>query len=145
MEDQVVKGYIDLYQHQKKRRHQSKKRYWICKSFRHLKKSCPQIRCFYCKRLGHEKATCFQRKLNFVFNSLMKDLKKRRQRVEEKEEKEKSKDEEIKRHIKIFQKRAKELEYGLVKAGEGEIMSVKWKGKNYRKIHRTRIARSYSM
>ena len=77
------------------------------KSFRHLKKSCPQIRCFYCKRLGHEKATCFQRKLNFVFNSLMKDLKKRRQRVEEKEEKEKSKDEEIKRQIKIFQKRAK--------------------------------------
>jgi ribosome-binding ATPase YchF (GTP1/OBG family) len=75
----------------------------------------------------------------------MKDLKKRRQRVEEKEEKEKSKDKEIKRQIKIFQKRAKELEYGLVKAGEGGIMSVKWKGKNYRKIHRTRIARSYSM
>ena len=42
----------------------------------------------------------------------MKDLKKMRQRVEEKEEKEKSKDEEIKRQIKIFQKRAKKLEYG---------------------------------
>ena len=59
----------------------------------------------------------------------MKDLKKRRQRVEEKEEKEKSKDEEIKRQIKIFQKSAKELEYGLVKTGEGEIMASKQKGK----------------
>ena len=59
----------------------------------------------------------------------MKNLKKRIQRIEEKEEKEKSKDEEIKRQIKIFQKRAKELEYGLVKTEEGEIMAEKWKGK----------------
>ena len=129
IEDQVEKGHMDLYQHQKKRKHRSKKRCWICKSFKHLKKSCPQIRCFYCKRLGHVKATCFQRKLNFVFDSLMKDLKKRRQRIELKEEKERTKDEEIKRQIKIFQKRAKELEYGLVKTEKGEIMAAKWNGK----------------
>ena len=59
----------------------------------------------------------------------MKDLKKKKQRVEEKEEKEKSKDEEIKRQIKIFQKRAKELEYGLVETGKAGIMAAKWKGK----------------
>ena len=59
----------------------------------------------------------------------MKDLKKRRQRVEEKEKKEKSKEEEIKRQIKIFQKRTKELEYGLVETEEGEIKAAKWKGK----------------
>jgi len=59
----------------------------------------------------------------------MKDLKKRRQRIESKEEKERTKDEEIKRQIKIFQKRAKELEYGLVKTEKGEIMAAKWNGK----------------
>ena len=40
-----------------------------------------------------------------------------------------TKDEEIKREIKIFQKRARGLEYGLVKTEKGEIMAAKWNGK----------------
>ena len=59
----------------------------------------------------------------------MKDLKKRRQWIESKEEKERTKDEEIKRQIIIFQKRAKELEYGLDKTEKGEIIAAKWNGK----------------
>ena len=67
------------------------------------------------REVGNVKATCFQRKQNFGFISLIKDLKKRRHRVEEKEENEKSKDEEMKRQIRLLQKRENELEYGLVK------------------------------
>ena len=92
MEDQVVKGYIDLYQHQKKRRHQSKKKMLDLQIFQTSKKILPSNSMLLLREVGNVKATCFQRKLNFGFISLMKDLKKRRQRVEEKEENEKSKD-----------------------------------------------------
>jgi len=115
IEDQVVKGYIDLYQHQKKRRHQSKKKMLDLQIFQTSKKILPSNSMLLLREVGNVKATCFQRKLNFGFISLMKDLKKRRHRVEEKEENEKSKDEEIKRQIRLFQKRENELEYGLVK------------------------------
>ena len=59
-EAQEEKGHMNLCQYRKKLKHISKKRCWICKSFNHLKKSCPQIRCFYCKKLMHVKANCFR-------------------------------------------------------------------------------------
>ena len=60
--------------------------------FQTSKKILPSNSMLLLREVGNVKATCFQRKLNFGFISLMKDLKKRRQRVEEKEENEKSKD-----------------------------------------------------
>ena len=70
----------------------------------------------------------FQRKLNFVFNTLTEDIKKRRERVNEKKEKERTKDKEIKFQIKVLQKRDKEIDYGFSKTSKGEVMTAKLNG-----------------
>ena len=59
----------------------------------------------------------------FLFN-----FSKMKKRQHEKETKELTKDEEIKRQIKIMQKRAKEIEFDLVKHEKGEVFEAKIKG-----------------
>jgi len=58
----------------------------------------------------------------------MEDFAKRKKRKQEKETKELTKDKEIKRQIKIMQKRAKEIEFDLVKHEKGEVFEAKIKG-----------------
>ena len=100
----------------------------MCISPKHQKKSFPRIRCFYCHQLGHIKATCYKRKVNFIYDKLIEDFTKRKKRQQEKILKELTKDEEIKRQKKIMQKRAKEIMFELVISEKGEVFTVKIKG-----------------
>ena len=64
------KQYLPVNQHSKKF-WKSKKRCWYCRSKSHLKKDCDQIQCFYCYCFGQVKATCYKRKIEFVYQRLM--------------------------------------------------------------------------
>ena len=44
---------LNKFRHKRKR--VSKKGCWTCRSYGLLKNSCPQIRCFYCRKVGHTK------------------------------------------------------------------------------------------
>ena len=55
-----IKGYPNLSSYHRKKK--SKKRFCKCKSTSHFKKNCPELRCFYCHKLGHIKAVCFFKK-----------------------------------------------------------------------------------
>ena len=89
------KGKLNLNLHYKKKRAQKdKKKCLKCFSPYHLKKSCPFIRCFFCKKLGHMKCNCMSRKINFVFNRLkerfrVKEMKKKRKKEKKEIEKKK--------------------------------------------------------
>ena len=69
-------GYPNLNLCSKRQKRKSNKRCWICRSYSHLKKSCPYIKCFYCSKNGHTKDKCWKKKLDYLFNR-MKDLFKK--------------------------------------------------------------------
>jgi len=58
------------------------KRCWRCKAWGHLKRNCPQIKCFYCGRQGHTKKRCFKRDLHMAIQV----IKKIKQDQEQKQE-----------------------------------------------------------
>jgi len=93
---------------------------------------------------GHIKANCYERKVNFIYDKFMEDFSKRKKRQQEKEANELTKDEVIKRQIKIIQKRAKEIEFELVKHEKRGVFEAKIKGLSIGKYIGPRITWIYS-
>ena len=60
-----IKG-LDLSKCHKKRKRNSRKRCRICKSYNHFKSRCPFIRCFWCHLLGHTKANCHLKMIEYI-------------------------------------------------------------------------------
>ena len=123
------KGKLNLNLHYKKKRApKDKKKCWKCYSPYHLKKSCPYIRCFFCKKLGHMKCNCMSRKISFVFNRLKERFRVKEMKKKEKKETEKKKVEQKELEKKIMILRASYLDFVQEKGTEGEIFKAKWKG-----------------
>ena len=92
-EETKVLGRLELNQHYKKRVKLDKKKCWIYKSKNHLKKKGQKLRCFWFHKLGHLKANCFYRKVNFIFNRLLETYGIReRKKTERKQEQKIKKD-----------------------------------------------------
>ena len=77
MEGVMKEDHQSLSKYKHKRKKLSKKRWWICKSPFHFKKSCPKIWCYYCRRMGHIASNCRDKKIDFIYERLIEDLKTR--------------------------------------------------------------------
>ena len=117
-----------LSKHKHKRKKLSKKRCWICKSPFHFKKSCPKMRCYYCRRLGNIAANCRDKKIDFIYERLIEDLKRREEDKKERIERAIKKKEQRETELAIIKKRAEKLECELKKGPSGEVWMVKWNG-----------------
>ena len=84
---------MNLSKH-KKRIKKNKKKCWICRSSCHLKKTCPYIRFFYCKRLRHTKDICNQKMIEFIYNKAKKDLTRKEMKKKQNKEKRDNRQEE---------------------------------------------------
>ena len=78
-EDPVEKGKLDLSSH-RNRFKESRKRCCMCYSPHHLKRFCPYNKCFFCEKLGHVKADCWKRKINYIYQRLWEELRLKEQR-----------------------------------------------------------------
>ena len=128
LEDPVEKGKLDLSRHRKKSK-KSGKRCWMCYSPHHLKRFCPYNKCFFCGKLGHVKADCWKRKINYIYQRLWEELRLKEQRRKNKikENKDQKKQKELEK--KIFIQRSKKLNVELVKTEKGDVSKAKWNGK----------------
>ena len=101
----------------------------MCYSPHHLKRFCPYNKCFFCGKLGHIKADCWKRKINYTYQRLWEELRLKEQRRNNKikENKEQKNQKELEK--KIFTQRAKELNVELVKTEKGDVSKAKWNGK----------------
>ena len=81
------KGYLPLDQYQKNYYSKAGKRCWYCKSWYHLKNSCPKMRCFYCGAKGHFKSKCFKYELHKMIQILKNILFEKKQLIKEPKEK----------------------------------------------------------
>ena len=88
-----------------KKTHQSKKKCWLCRSPLHFKNNFPFIRCYYCKRTGHIKANCRERKMD----SLLKWIKGEKVKKERKKRKKRSKTK--KKFQEIYQNRLNQVAF----------------------------------
>ena len=120
------RGYPNPNLHQRKKKKKSKKKCWICRSFNHLKKSCPFIKCFYCSRYGHTKKECWRRKINYLFNKIMEECKHKEKNLTRKEKK-KEKKKQRNLEMKVIEQRALYTNAYLKKTQEGEKWWLKWK------------------
>ena len=96
-----MKGYPNLSSYHRKTKKKSKKRCWKCKSTSHFKKNCPNLRCFYCHKLGHIKAVCFFKKIMELCQRLDMLHKKK----EHKKKVKQKKDHERMENVQIYKKR----------------------------------------
>ena len=102
-----IKG-LELSKHSKKRK-KSRRRCWICRSPTHYKNRCPFIRCFWCHKLGHTKANCHMRMIEYIFHRVREDCARKEMKMQENKEKRKEKQEQKEYEMKILNLRAKEL------------------------------------
>jgi len=79
-EEAKIKGKPFLAKHFKKHKRRSKKRCWYCGGSGHFKRYCPKLQCFKCHRLGHMKADCFMRKIDYLLSELEKMYKRKEKR-----------------------------------------------------------------
>ena len=87
-----IKG-LDLTKHLKRKK-KSRKRCWICRSPIHFKNRCPYIRCFWCHKLGHTKATCDLKMIKYIYHRGKRTLLEKRwkwSRTKRKERKKRTK------------------------------------------------------
>ena len=85
------RGYPNPNFHQRKKKKKSKKKCWIYRSFKHLKKSCSFMKCFYCSRYGHTKKEWWRRKINYLLNKIMEECKHKEKKLTRKEKKKEKK------------------------------------------------------
>ena len=81
-EDPREKGWLNLSSHRKRRKY-SRKKCWICRSSTHYKSRCPFIKCFYCHQYGHMKINCHKRMIEYVFNRVMEDYERKKNKMEQ--------------------------------------------------------------
>ena len=87
-----IKG-LDLSKHRKKRK-KCRRRCWNCRSPTHYKNRCPFIRCYWCHKLGHTKANCHQRMIEYIFHRVKEDCARKEMKMQENKEKRKKKKEQ---------------------------------------------------
>ena len=123
------KGWLDLSSH-KKRRKQSKKKCWICRSSTHFKSSCPFIKCLYCHQFGHMKINCHKRMIEYVFRRVKEDSERKKRRMKQNGIERKKKEETKEIQLKVLKDRAQYSSCKLKNVeGKGEVQWLFWKEK----------------
>ena len=93
-----IKG-LDLSKHLKRKK-KSRKRCWIWRSPTHFKNRCPYIRCFWCHKLGHTKAICHMKMIEYIYHRVKEDCARKEMKMEQNQEKrEKKEQKEYERKI----------------------------------------------
>ena len=106
-EEAKIKGIPFLAKHFRKHKRKSKKRCWYCGDSSHFKRYCQKIQCFKCHRLGHMKADCFMKKIDYLPSELEKMYKRKEKRRISKASKQRNK-----RQMKeIYKLRAQQSEF----------------------------------
>ena len=122
-----IKG-LDQTKHLKRKK-KSRKRCWICRSPTHFKNRCPYIRCFWCHKLGHTKATCHLKMIEYIYHRVKEDCARKKMKMEQNQEK-REKKEQKEYEQKILKLRSKELNSKFEpKEGKGKVQVLQWKGK----------------
>ena len=80
-----IKG-LDLSKHLKRKK-KSRKRCWICRSPAHFKNRCPYIRCSWCHKLSHTKATCHMKMIEYIYHRVKEDCARKEMKMEQNQEK----------------------------------------------------------
>ena len=128
-EDPREKGWLNLSSHRKRRKY-SRKKCWICRSSTHYKSRCPFIKCFYCHQYGHMKINCHKRMIEYVFNRVMEDYERKKNKMEQNGIERKKKEEIKECQLKIMKNRAQYSSCKLKKVeGKGEVQWLFWKDK----------------
>ena len=84
------------------------------------------MRCYYCRRLGHIAANCRDKKIDYIYERLKEDLKRRVKDKKERIERAIKRKEQRETELAIIKKRAEKLECELKKGPSGEVWMVKW-------------------